>query len=210
MKKSRMIARPLSDKIEARATLYRLLGVAFQYPADLDWKLFSNSFQSLLAEAAGELELDFSSELKALDSSWPHELDDRFLHEHTELFINSSHGIIFPLNESVYFGHDRLVNTERTLAVRNAYLKAGFDPTEHTDHLLPDHLSLELEFMALCLLKDYDIEEFFNTHIYSWQPSLMSKITASKHSGFYIQMASILGRFLEAEYLAIKGAMGKN
>ncbi|MEN8130117.1 MAG: molecular chaperone TorD family protein [Pseudomonadota bacterium] len=209
MKRSRVIARPLSKKTEARATLYRLLGVAFQYPADLDWKLFSNSFQSLLAEAAGELDLDFSGELEALDRIWPHELDDRFLHEHTELFINSSHGVIFPLNESVYFGHDRLVNTERTLAVRNAYLKAGLDPTKHTDHLLPDHLSLELEFMALCLLKGYDIEAFFNTHIYSWQPSLMGKITASEYSGFYIQMANILGRFLEAEYLATNGAIGK-
>lgn len=203
MKRSRVIAKPLSKKTEARATLYRLLGVAFQYPGDLDWKLFSNNFQSLLAEAAGELDLNFSSELESLDRSWPHELDDQFLHQHTELFLNSSHGIIFPLNESVYFGQDRLVNTERTLAVRNSYLRTGLDPTKDTDHLLPDHLSLELEFMALCLLKGYDTEAFFNTHIHSWQPSLMAKISASKHSEFYTQMANILGRFLEAEDLEI-------
>ena len=163
------------NRDEARAAIYRLLGCAFQYPGDVDWELFGNGFRSLMPEAAVELGLDIGRELDELIRIWPSRLDDRFLHEHTELFINSPHGVLAPLNESVYFGHEQQVCTARTQSVAEAYSQAGFSPAESMRHLLPDHLSLELEFMALCLLQGIEVAVFFNTHVYSWQPQVTEK-----------------------------------
>ncbi len=197
---------PSKNRDEARATVYRLLGCAFQYPADLDWKLFGNGFRSLMPEAAEELGLDIHPDLKELTRIWPLRLDDRFLHEHTELFINSPHGVLAPLNESLYFGHEQQVYTARTLTVAEAYSQAGFSPVESMHHLLPDHLSLELEFMALCLLQGIEVSPFFNAHVYSWQPRLARKIIATGRSEFYAGIARTLLNFLDAESRLIKGS----
>ncbi len=143
--------------------------------------------------------MDMLDELKQLARIWPSKLDDRFLHEHTELFINSPHGVLAPLNESLYFGNEQQVYTARTLTVVEAYSQAGFSPTKNMHHLLPDHLSLELEFMALCLLEGIEVSEFFNTHVYSWQPRLARKVIATGRSEIYACIARILLNFLDAE-----------
>jgi TorA maturation chaperone TorD len=197
------------NRDEARATAYRLLGCAFHYPADVDWELFGNGFRSLMPEVAKELGLQIDDELKELTRIWPERLDNLFLHEHTELFINSPHGILAPLNESLYFGHERQVCTARTQSVAEAYSKAGFSPAESMRHLLPDHLSLELEFMALCLLQRIEVSAYFNTHIYSWQPRLAHKIIATGRSEFYSHIARTLLCFLDAENSLINGSPSK-
>ena len=185
--------------VEARATAYRLLSKAFTYPRDQDWRLFSQSFIPLMKEAAAELGLEVASILDNLHRDWPLEPDTHFLHEHTALFITAPGGVLAPLNESVYFGPDRLVNTERTRAVEEAYLRVGFTLAEGHAHLLPDHLTLELEFMALCLLRNIDCREFFNAHLYSWQPQVARKIIDHSDNAFYLNMARILAAFLETE-----------
>jgi TorA maturation chaperone TorD len=185
--------------VEARATVYRLLSKAFTYPLDQDWRLISQSFIPLMREAAAELGLEVASILDDLHRGWPQEPDARFLHEHTALFINAPGGILVPLNESVYFGPDRLVNTERTLAVKEAYLRVGFNLADGQVHLLPDHLTLELEFMALCLLGGIDCGEFFSVHVYSWQPQVAQKIIDRSDNTFYVSMARILAAFLISE-----------
>ena len=185
--------------VEARATVYRLLSKAFTYPHDQDWRLFSESFIPLMEEAATELGLEVASKLDDLQRDWPQAPDARFLHEHTAHFINAPEGVLAPLNESVYFGPDRLVNTERTRAVKEAYLRVGFNLADGQEHLLADHLTLELEFMALCLLRGLDCRKFFNAHIYSWQPQAARKIIDHGDNAFYLSMAEILAAFLDSE-----------
>ncbi len=189
----------MNSRDEARALAYRLLATAFLYPKDLDWELFSNSFQSLMEEAAADLRLDVTEELERLKASWVREPDDAFLHVYTELFVNSPRGILAPLNESVYFGDQQLVNTERTHEVARAYEAAGFSTTSQYQDLLPDHLSLELEFMALGLSQGRETREFFLSHVYSWQPQAAERILSAGVSRFYAAMAQLLIKFLESE-----------
>lgn len=178
---------------------YRLLATGFLYPADLDWALFSNSFPALMEEAASDLALDISSELEDLQASWVREPDDALLHAYTELFINSPRGIIAPLNESVYLGDQQLINTERTRQVARAYEAAGFSPAPQYQDLLPDHLSLELEFMALGLLQGRETRDFFLSHVYGWQPSAARRVLGAGISRFYSAMARLLIKFLDSE-----------
>ena len=189
----------MSSRDEARALTYRLLATAFLYPTDLDWKLFSNSFQFLMEGAAADLALDVTGELDDLRASWVREPDDAFLHAYTELFVNSPRGILAPLNESVYYGDQQLVNTERTHEVARAYEEAGFSPTPQYQDLLPDHLSLELEFMALGLLQGWETRDFFLAHIYSWQPKAAERVLSAGISHFYSAMARLLIKFLDSE-----------
>jgi TorA maturation chaperone TorD len=183
----------------ARATLYRWLGYAFQYPADLDWELFGASFRDLIPDAAAQLGLGLDEVLQALARVWPVVPDDALLHEHTELFINAPAGVLVPLNESVYFGPDRQVYTRRTLEVARAYTEAGLDPSECVAHLLPDHLCLELEFMALLLLQGRDTRDFFTTHVITWHPRVAATTREAARSEFYRLIGELLGRFIAAE-----------
>lgn len=178
---------------------YRLLATGFLYPADLDWELYSNSFPSLMEEAASDLALDVSGELEALQAGWVREPNDALLHAYTELFVNSPRGIMAPLNESVYLGDQQLVNTERTHQVERAYQAAGFSPAPQYRDLLPDHLSLELEFMALGLLQGRETRDFFLSHVYSWQPKAAERILSAGLSPFYSAMARLLVKFLDSE-----------
>jgi len=184
---------------EARAVVYRLLSRAFTYPRDQDWDLLSQSFVPLMREAAEELGMQLGGSLDRLESIWPHEPDERLLAEHTELFINSPHGVLVPLNESVYFGTERQVNSARTQAVKESYSRAGFAPADGYTHLLPDHLVLELEFMAVCLVNGLDAQQFFNQHIYSWQPQVAESVIETSGHAFYSALSSILAEFLESE-----------
>jgi TorA maturation chaperone TorD len=184
---------------EARAVVYRLLSRAFTYPLDQDWGLLSRSFVPLMREAAEELDVKLGKSLDRLESIWPLEPDERLLEEHTGLFINSPHGVLVPLNESVYFGTERQVNSERTQAVKEVYARAGFGPSDGYTHLLPDHLTLELEFMAVSLVNGIDAERFFNEHIYSWQPHVAKTVVEKSDHAFYIALSWILAEFLESE-----------
>jgi TorA maturation chaperone TorD len=188
-----------SSQNDARALTYRLLSTAFLYPKDLDWKLFSDSFQSLMEDATSDLALDLSDELQSLRQCWVWHPNDVFLHIYTELFVNSPRGILAPLNESVYFGDKQLVNTERTQQVAQTYQEAGFVPAQQYRHLLADHLSLELEFMALSLLQGWESRDFFSAHVYSWQPRAAERIIQARVSSFYSEMARLLSRFLASE-----------
>jgi len=185
--------------IEARATIYRLLSQVFTYPADQDWALLSQNFIPLMLEAADDIGLDITDELDRLKAHWPHTPDDEFLYEFTKLFINSPLGVVVPLNESVYFGHERLVKTTRTLRVMQAYGEAGFAPRGGFRHLLPDHLTLELEFMATALLNGRDVDLFFQEHVDGWQPRLAQTIIDISDSRFYTIVARILIAFLANE-----------
>jgi len=184
---------------------YRLLATAFLYPMDLDWELFSNSFQSLMQEASADLGLDVAGELTDLSERWVHQPDDAFLHDYTELFLGSPRGIPAPLNESVYFGDQQLVNTRRTQQVAEAYQAAGFSPAGEYRDLLPDHLSLELEFMALGCLAGWDNRDFFLAHVHSWHPAAADRIIRADISAFYSAMARLLVKFLDWEHRRVAG-----
>ncbi len=152
-----------------------------------------------MAEAAADLGLDVTGELEKLKASWLREPDDAFLHAYTELFVNSPRGILAPLNESVYLGDQQLVNTERTQQVARVYAAAGFSPAPEYHDLLPDHLSLELEFMALGLLQGREVSAFFLSHVYSWQPAAARRVIDAGISPFYSGMAELLIQFLDSE-----------
>lgn len=197
----------MKSRDEARALTYRLLGAAFLYPADVDWKLFSDSFPPLVREAIDDLGLDVGAELDELEANWVYQPDDHFLHLYTELFVNSPRGILAPLNEALYFDDGKMVNTLRTQQVSDAYAAFGFTPASEYQTLLPDHLALELEFMALGLLQDTDMQNFFIKHVYSWQPQAAQRVIDAQLSPFYSAMAQVLIRFLDWENQLISGGV---
>jgi TorA maturation chaperone TorD len=83
------------------------------------------------------------------------------------------------------------------VAVRDVYARAGFEVDPAT-HQLPDHLSVELEFLGH-LLQRGDLEDataFFRTHLGRWVFRCMEEITQKTPSGFYGVVAEALSVFL--------------
>lgn len=188
---------PSNPGNEARAALYRLLSQAFLYPLDLDWARFSENFLPLLREAAEELGLPVAEALETLQGSWPQRPDEGLLQAYTETFLNAPQGSLAPLNESVHL--DERVYSQRTQGVQEIYVRAGFAPSTAHQDLLADHLSLELEFMALSLLRGEEGRAFFLEHVNSWQPGLAQTLTDRCEHPFYRTLGGILKAFLARE-----------
>ena len=103
---------------------------------------------------------------------------------------------------------------DSTVEVKNFIEDTGLT-VESELNLLPDHISVELEFMylianreaeareegdneaaALCIKME---NEFLERHLASWVPAFCDKVIATAENSFYRVMAELTKRFLEFE-----------
>jgi TorA maturation chaperone TorD len=130
-------------------------------------------------------------------------------YEYNRLFVGPGH-VPCPPYESVY-RKDRplmergLVMGPSVADVKAMYLKGGLEISKNFRDL-PDHMSVELEFMAyLCSTESsseklVDLErEFFNKHIRVWYRDFLNCIIANTKSPFYLKLAHELEEFLNEE-----------
>ena len=119
--------------------------------------------------------------------------------EYTRLFVGPGRPIAHPY-ESVY--REGRVMGDCTLAVRECYAEEGLGPE---DHLLPDHVAVELEFMAHLARKEAEAweegdsdraetclrqqESFLREHLARWLPSFCQRVLAGEAHPFYADLA---------------------
>jgi TorA maturation chaperone TorD len=111
-------------------------------------------------------------------------------------------------------GNDGALNGSAASLVKNFFRSAGFelDPGARE---LPDHISVELEFMAQAIRQEADSWEkgdraaargwaehqsaFMKRHLGKWGPDFGEKIAARAETPLYREIARLLTNFLEAD-----------
>lgn len=140
------------------------------------------------------------------------ELLDEMAVEYTALFLGPG-GHISP-HESVHAESDGALWGRSTSEVKRYIESAGFayDPE---DHRLPDHISVELEFMAALAgqeaqaYRDEDYPEasrrigvqkkFLARHLGKWAPAFCRQVAERSELPFYREIARLAAAFLKAE-----------
>lgn len=132
---------------------------------------------------------------------------------YTRLFVGPLE-LKAPPWESVYRDGQRLLFTETTLAVREAYRSEGFLPAQYPQ-VPDDHISLELDFMhQLCIRSiearetedEAEYERLFKTqrdflaeHLLQWAPRYTADLAAVAGDSLYAAIAFLLAAFLATD-----------
>ena len=199
-----------------RSNLHGFLAAIFRQEVtkELLQQLKSPQFQDALSVAGVNLDADF------LQGPEERLLEDLAV-EYTALFLGPG-GHISP-HESVQIEPGSgLLWGPSTAEVRNFIEAAGFryDPDFHG---IPDHVSVELEFMKeLTRLESVAWEkgnpdearnclefqqEFLSTHLCRWIYTFCRKVEATAELPFYVEMARLTAAFIEAEEAEVQSRM---
>jgi TorA maturation chaperone TorD len=189
-----------------RGNLYGFLAEVFRAEptTGLLRKVRAKSFLTALSEAGAILTHDFFD--GAADT-----LADELAIEYTRLFVGPGKHI--PPYESVQ--REGALWGKSTCEVSAFIRRSGFayDPNYHG---LPDHVSVELEFMreltrqeALAWARGNDYEarrclrierDFLRDHLARWVPLFCGKVVEETESAFYKELAAMTGDFIRSEH----------
>lgn len=152
-----------------------------------------------LAELEGFNQLPAGADINALEI------------EYNRLFVGPSH-VLCPPYESVY-RKDRplmergLVMGPSVVDVKRMYLQGDLEISKKFRDL-PDHISVELEFMAYLCSREtlnkklVDVQrEFFIKHLGIWYLDFLNCVMVNSKSPFYLMPAHELEEFLNEERL---------
>ena len=110
--------------------------------------------------------------------------------------------------ESVFRDPSGLLCTQVSVAVKDFYLKAGFEPDLARARVRCfDHIGLELEFMArLAEGGDRALQlRFLEEHLGRWAPVLGIVVSETASTGFYRAVGELLSHFILADYAYLRG-----
>ena len=196
-----------------RGNLYGFLATVFREEVSADFlrQIGSDEFLAALAEVGANLDEEL---LKQVDDRLVEELAQ----EYTALFLGPG-GHISPHESVQAKGGGGLLWGAETAEVKCFIEAAGFEYRPEF-HGLPDHISVELEFMAgiakeeaaawadgniagarNCL--DFE-EEFLAKHLARWADAFCAKVRERATLSFYREMAAVTAGFIEAETAEIR------
>ncbi|MFQ5970564.1 MAG: molecular chaperone [Nitrososphaerales archaeon] len=202
----RTIQKSELDGLLEEARAYQLVALAFMYP---DKKWFE-SFSDFLAvrkdehgNGASELERSLSNCL--VQSLNDHSLDGIAL-EYDRLFT-AGETVLTPIYETEY-AMDTIFAKTKELADLNGFYNAfGLQLGKDSNNERPDHVSIELEFMAMLLIKEaYARNEgwdekanvcldarkkFLKDHIGRWAPTFCTMVKHKTELEFYMVLAGL-------------------
>lgn len=208
------MAAPGNDMAEmavARANVYGLLADIYrEEPSETLLARFREpEFSSVLRDL--ELSLD-----EMFENHSPHKLTENLAIEYTRLFLGpGSH--ISP-NESMHvaerFGETNAFWSKQTVEVKKFMEAAGVAVADGFGGM-PDHISAELEFMQMLLMKEaeawnageeelganiQEIEKrFYDEHLSQWIGNFCDKVIAGAEMPFYGQLAEMTKAFMAFE-----------
>lgn len=202
-----------AEEVRIRARIYAFLADVFREPLRLTAlrAITSDRFMAALAEAGVELGDGF----KNIPES---ELLDELAVDYTQLFHGPRTHV--PPYESVQAGGEiRTLNGEAAVRVRR-FLEANGLLLKETCHELPDHLSVELEAMAVLLEREAealdrrDLMEaeqwaeqwrlFLEGHLGAWMPDFGRQIAQLAESVFYRELGRLLTDYIERELVRLE------
>ena len=138
--------------------------------------------------------------------------------EYTRLFIGPGRPVAHPY-ESVY--REGQVMGDCTLKVHQRYSAEGLTPEEH---LLPDHVAVELEFMAHLSRREAEARErddeegavaclrqqesFLGQHLGRWLPSFCQRVLAGEAHPFYASLAQRTWEHVAQDMAQVRAWLG--
>lgn len=209
----------------ARSSLYDLLALGFSLPSEELLQTLGARIPQILGEGEalcpwpglkGELE-----RLRTFAGKNPGEQEKLLATlrlEYTRLFVGP-YTLIVPPYESIYREPTRTVMGTSTLDVMRRYEEAGFLLSPSFKEL-PDHVAVELEFLALLsgeeaeawergdLAKAFRLlrleEAFLRDHLGEWIRGFSDRLVSSTESPFYQAMAELARAYvpLDQDYAA--------
>lgn len=187
-----------------RSLLYEWLSSAFFIPTtDTAVSTFvkaGGELQAMLSPDAPVNDVDFRLSLDATRSNSDIRLQQLKL-EYSRLFLGPPTGIIHPY-ESIYRGEDYLM-TQQALDVAAFYRNHGieFDPAGFREP--PDHIAVELEFLAMVCAGEVQTGEaadvewtFIRDHLGQWGLRFAHDVQAATQDPLYRMGASLLAAVL--------------
>ena len=191
-----------------RSNLYGFLASVFreEVSAGLLQHIKTPEFLDALADGGIDIETDF------LDRPEEQLLEDLAI-EYTALFLGPG-GHVSPHESAQTKDGSGLLWGPETIEVKRTIEAAGFH-YKPDFHGLPDHIGVELEFMAeiagkeAAAWRDGDFakasnclefeHEFLASHLGAWAPTFCQQVTERAELSFYRDMARLTADFLEAE-----------
>jgi TorA maturation chaperone TorD len=216
----------------ARECLYRFLAAALSDPREPRWQLLLDGCNQQLAREAAELlrsEAGSGAVPLGFGEQPPERLDlEPLLRElpRAAADLETEHDRVFglvptrecPPYETEYHSTGEPFFRAQQLADVAGFYRAFGLETSRTSPERPDHLALELEFLAFLLLKkrlalespvregaeqaalcDEVFQTFFREHVSWWAPSFTVGLRRKAGGGFYAAAAQVLAAFLPAE-----------
>jgi len=178
------------------AGLYRLLAQGMQFPEN-SWldDQYLDFLEDLLARFGREEERSLLA-----GSRNGQDFLDALQIEYTRLFINAHPTVVAPPYASVYLSSDSMLGgaiSDKTLAY---YRAKGFDLADGND--FPDHLVLELEFLALlCEERDEEgEEEFLRTLFRPWFTQFRTRVAREARHPYYRVLIELIDTFTKEEF----------
>jgi TorA maturation chaperone TorD len=197
---------PEAEAARARAGLYRLLARMVAQEPD----------EAFIGELNAPDFLEATTALGLSPPPLPSQQDaqgtyEEWAAEYARLFILP--GAPLQPTESVQRGEGRLWG-EATVRVQKAYHEAGFALSPES-HQIPDHLSVELEFMAHLATQEAELWEadsrqdaqtlqdrqraFLRDHLGAWAVSFARKLREETSQHYYQYLAELLETVLESD-----------
>ncbi|MDH4331584.1 MAG: molecular chaperone TorD family protein [Desulfobulbaceae bacterium] len=178
------------------AEIYRFLAQSMRYPV-LDWMTadYFSVLDSFLAE------LGWDAEAQALRRSISEKADwlEPLQVEHTRLFVNAIPAVVAPPYGSVYLSADGMLYGPSAEKAKAFYREQGFDLAGEAD--IPDHITFELEFLALLAQegKSQEEEVFLQRHFRPWFPSFQARVIKEVRHPFYRVLVNLIDFFTREE-----------
>lgn len=194
-----------------RQVLYAVLSAGYLAApsAQLAALVLSEQFADAAPASLGRLAIEFAAALRRAAAGEP--AASALEAEHTSLFVLPS-GVV--PHEAFYLDENKRLGGRVTAAVQQCYEAARAQTTEQCLEL-PDHIGVELEFMAfLCDLEEQfwalgelaGVEKcrqlqrsFLNDHLLRWHRPLCEKVEREATLDLYRALARLTLGFLESE-----------
>jgi TorA maturation chaperone TorD len=193
----------IDERAGIRSEIYHYLSIAFSKPDESFGDYFAGLtplLDDLYPESSGYFEDVMKSLLLQIENIESLQCD------YGALFIGPFQTLAPPY-ASVYL-NEGIIMGDSTIQVMECYSAVGLEVNQE-EGLIPDHISIELEFIHHCLLKYmesgdtsyYDLHTAFITeHMYKWIPDFISRILSSDVTGYYRDLAKFFAVFFEKDF----------
>ncbi len=178
------------------AEIYRFLAQSMRYPSS-EW--MQDDYFSVLETFLTEL--GWETEAQSLRQSISKDADrlEPLQVEHTRLFVNAIPSVIAPPYGSVYLSADGMLYGPSAEKAKAFYREQGFDLAGEAD--IPDHITFELEFLALLAEEGKEKEEelFLQKHFRPWFPKFQARVLQEGRHPFYGVLVNLIDFFTREE-----------
>ncbi|MBI5253700.1 MAG: molecular chaperone TorD family protein [Euryarchaeota archaeon] len=201
---------------EGRSDVYKFLSFVYSKPSkEFVDKIKESKFLSIETAELEEFEVEYTRLFAASGEHYIPPYESVYKDKWTIDYVGMPHLGLPPRREVV----EGLLWGDSTVAVQKKYRKAGLEVSEN-DREIPDHISVELEFMHYLCGKEAEAwksgnkseavkylemqKEFLNEHLAAWVEKFCTKVEERAQYDFYRIMARLTREYVRLEQAEIE------